>query len=151
MIYNIKQYNMYIHKSWIKKAFGTCWQRISWQWQPFGTQHQKLPPITSQRAHDWEMVPKTKTKDVVWRSTLMNPWSLEYLPILMKVIRLIHVILGYTFNRFQYTTNILGTQGERVCFCESVRSNKSKTSEAPQKGKIQYLHIVFHEGTISSC
>ena len=149
MIYNINQYNMYMnHES------GTCWQRISWQWQPFGTQHQKLPPITSQRAHIWEMVQKTKTKDVVWRSTLMNPWSLEYLPILMKVIRPIHVIFGYTFNRFQYTTNILRTQGERVCFCESPLQqikNLRSTSENPQKGKIQYLHIVFHEGTISSC
>ena len=76
------------------------------------------------------MVQKTKTKDVVWRSTLINPWSLEYLTILMKVIRLIHVIFGYTFRKFQYT--FLTFWGHKVKGCAFVKVS-APTNQKPQK------------------
>ena len=66
---------------------------------------------------------KTKTKDVVGRSMSMIPLSLEYLPILMKVIRLIHVILGY-FSKISSTANILGTQGLSVFVTVSAPTEK---------------------------
>lgn len=54
---------------------------------------------------------------------------------LMKVIRLVHVILGYTFNRFQYTPNILGTQG--LCAFVKVSAPKNQKRNAPQTGRNQ--------------
>ena len=68
----------------------------------------------------------------------MIPLSFEYLPILMKVIRLIHVILGY-FSKISSTANILGTQGLSVFVTVSAPTEKKRN--APQKEKSnEYLH-----------